>query len=114
MRFPLILLRWWLALALVVGGLPATAMAGPSQDKPAVAATCHDVDAPVTAAERESPASGCCGSMDCQCDCLEHMPVVALGLPLLVTPLFAGKAQGSRALDRHNWCPSASLRPPIA
>lgn len=114
MGTPSLLLRTLLAFALLVGGLPAPAMAVPIQDEATMATPCHGMDAPDTMAEKESPAPGCCIGLDCQCDCLEHMPVVVLGSPPLATPRFAGMAQASRALERHNWLPSTQLRPPIA
>lgn len=115
MPFPAFLLRCLLALALLAGGVPtlppATAVAGEAM----AMTSCHEMEsaAPDSAAD-ESQASDCCGSMDCQCDCLHHMPVVALSLPPLALPMFGARTPQSRSFDGNSRVPPASLRPPIA
>lgn len=119
MRFPALLLRCLLAVALVASGVPAFGMA--SDGAPHEAATamtsCHDMAAP----EQTVPDHGakadadadCCGSADCLCDCLQHTPAAALALPTLATPVFPAAAPSLHAIQRRSRADATTLRPPI-
>ena len=120
MFLPAFLLRCLLALALMAGGVPTAAMASdiPVDDQASAMTRCHDLAVPDPAPEKEPAASGAmkndsCGSADCPCDCLQHMPVAALALPTLATLVFCAQAPGPRSLVRISRSPSATLRPPI-
>lgn len=115
MPFPAFLLRCLLALALLASGVPAFPPAAEVAGEAMAMTSCHEMEAaaPESAAD-ESQSSDCCGRVDCQCDCLQHMPVVALSLPPLPLPMFGARTPLSRSFDGSSRVPPASLRPPIA
>ena len=109
------LLRCLLALAMVAGGVPTYAMAGASRVEAATAPSgCHD--AATTQDARTASASAnadCCGSVDCLCDCLHHMPVVVFALQPVAAPGFTAFSPVSPVLPRYGHLAATSLRPPI-
>ena len=113
MRFPAFLLRCLLSLALLAGGVPTLPEAPDLQADALTTTSCHDM-APVAPAADDHLAPDCCGSTNCQCDCLHHMPVVAVALPPLALPMFGEVAPVSRSMPGNSRVPPASLRPPIA
>jgi hypothetical protein len=121
MPFFAVLLRCVLALALVAGGLPSPAMAGPHDHADVVEVQasampgCHDSEA----ADAKPEAAGvtdtdCCGVADCQCDCLQHMPLVVLVLPAMEIQVLPAPTPAASLPGRHGLMASNSLRPPIA
>jgi hypothetical protein len=115
MTFPAFLLRCLLALALVAGGVPTYGMAtGMDVVEAKASSGCHDALAQhLESAAQASENADCCGSADCQCDCLQHMPVVVLALPPIAAPAFVAPVPLSRLLQLYSHQPSTSLRPPI-
>lgn len=117
MPLPAFLLRCLLALALVTGGVPTVGMAGamPHEQGSGGMTSCHDLQAPTDHAVNPSSAdSSCCGSASCLCDCLQHMPAVALAVRPAAAPAFSAGPAASRSLQRNGHVPPLSLRPPIA
>ncbi len=115
MPFPAFLLRCLLALALLASGVPTFTQAPAVLGEAVATASCHDMEAaaPQHGAD-EVPAHDCCGTTNCQCDCLHHMPVVAVALPPLALPMFGARAPVLYSLPGNSRVPPASLRPPIA
>lgn len=121
MSFLSLLLRCLLALALVAGGVPSVAMAGVHdhgnivEAQPSGMPSCHDIDG----GGAEPSAAGatdadCCGGASCQCDCLQHMPVVALVLQGMEIAVLPAPAPAGSLPSGHGPTGSNSLRPPIA
>lgn len=118
MPFPAFLLRCLLALALVAGGVPTFGMANAvvPEDEAAMTA-CHEMAAPHGTDSESEPAAAdadCCGSTDCRCDCLQHMPAAALTVWTLASPEFPAIAPSARSFEHTGQRPTATLRPPIA
>lgn len=115
MTLPAFLLRCLLALALVAGGVPTYGMARAAEPVEAAPKTgCHEPSAPEpVAADHAQVHADCCGSATCQCDCLQHMPVVVFSLPAITAPAFVAAAPVSRLLQQYSLLRSTSLRPPI-
>jgi len=117
MRLSAFLLRCLLALALVAGGVPSVVMAAtmPHEQDAAAMTSCHDLQAPADHAVKPSSLdASCCGSASCLCDCLQHMPAVALAVRPAAAPAFSAGPAASRSLQRNGHVPPLSLRPPIA
>ena len=115
MPIPAFLLRCLLALALVAGGMPTYGMAGTGAVEAVAAPSgCHDaVTEPHASIAPSTVNADCCGSADCLCDCLHHMPGVVFALLPITAPEFVAVAPVSRALPRYGHLPATSLRPPI-
>lgn len=124
MPFFALLLRCVLALALVAGGVPSLAMAAAHDHGAVVQAQssgmpgCHDIeaaDAKTATGSATDAEADCCGrGADCQCDCLQHMPVVALVLQTMEIPVLPAPSPAASLPSRHGLVASSSLRPPIA
>lgn len=115
MTLPAFLLRCLLALALVAGGVPTYGMAQVAEPVEAAPLSgCHELAASDSVAADHKPLhADCCGSTNCQCDCLQHMPGVVFSAPAITAPAFVASAPVSRLLQRYSLLPSTSLRPPI-
>jgi hypothetical protein len=111
-----LLLRCLLALALVAGGVPTFGMASAvSTEVQAAAMTgCHELAASDSNAADHAAATDCCGSADCLCDCLQHMPAAALAVSTLPTPVFPSPSLSPPSFERTGPRPASTLRPPIA
>jgi hypothetical protein len=115
MSFAPFLLRCLLSLALLAGGVPTLPQVPAMSAESAGMTSCHDMDAASPGSHEAGPGvTDCCSGPDCLCDCLQHMPLVALVLPPLALPRLAAAPPVARSVPGKSRVPPASLRPPIA